>query len=144
MGSAFGPHRLLIRSSSRSPHQRPLHPRQPIRRHVHRLLAIENILSGGAGGDNLNGGIGKGTADYSASSAGVSVDLAGNVVSGGDAEGDTLSWIESLTQAATTQRYAHLDADPLRRASDTIGNTIAAALGDVGREEEIVDPLKKR
>jgi integrase len=34
------------------------------------------------------------------------------------------------TQAATTQRYAHLDADPLRKASDTIGNAIAAAMGE--------------
>jgi integrase len=36
------------------------------------------------------------------------------------------------TQAATTQRYAHLDADPVRRAADTIGATIAAAMD--GRE----------
>jgi integrase len=33
------------------------------------------------------------------------------------------------TQASTTQRYAHLDADPLRRASEAIGGRIAAALG---------------
>src|SRR5262245_61799850 len=32
------------------------------------------------------------------------------------------------TQASTTQRYAHLDADPLRRASETIGGRIAAAM----------------
>ena len=32
---------------------------------------------------------------------------------------------------ATTMKYAHLDNDPLRRASNTIGITIAAALGDV-------------
>ena len=32
------------------------------------------------------------------------------------------------SQAATTHRYAHLDADPLRRASETIGSTIAAAM----------------
>ena len=32
------------------------------------------------------------------------------------------------TQASTTQRYAHLDNDPLRRASEAIGNRIAAAL----------------
>ena len=32
------------------------------------------------------------------------------------------------TQAATTQRYAHLDLDPLRRAADAIGATIIAAL----------------
>jgi len=39
------------------------------------------------------------------------------------------------SQAATTHRYAHLDADPLRRAVETIGATIAAAMdgkrGDV-------------
>jgi integrase len=33
------------------------------------------------------------------------------------------------TQAATTQRYAHLDADPLRRAADAIGAQIASAMG---------------
>lgn len=32
------------------------------------------------------------------------------------------------TQASTTQRYAHLDHDPLRRASEQIGGQIAAAL----------------
>jgi integrase len=31
-------------------------------------------------------------------------------------------------QAATTQRYAHLDADPLRRAAETIGATISAKM----------------
>jgi integrase len=32
------------------------------------------------------------------------------------------------TQASTTQKYAHLDNDPLRRASNAIGATIAAAM----------------
>ena len=32
--------------------------------------------------------------------------------------------------AVTTARYAHLDADPLRVASERIGSTIAAAMGD--------------
>jgi integrase len=32
------------------------------------------------------------------------------------------------SQAATTHRYAHLDADPLRRAADTIGAMIDAAM----------------
>jgi hypothetical protein len=32
------------------------------------------------------------------------------------------------TQAATTARYAHLDNDPLRSASEAIGGRIAAAL----------------
>ncbi len=34
------------------------------------------------------------------------------------------------TQASTTQRYAHLADDPVRRASEKIGAEIAAALGD--------------
>jgi integrase len=33
-------------------------------------------------------------------------------------------------RASTTQRYAHLDNDPLRRASQTIGSQIAAAMGE--------------
>ncbi len=34
------------------------------------------------------------------------------------------------TQAQTTARYAHLDNDPLKRASERIASTIAGALGD--------------
>jgi integrase len=41
------------------------------------------------------------------------------------------------SQAATTHRYAHLDADPLRRAADTIGATISAAMGG-GKAENVV------
>lgn len=44
------------------------------------------------------------------------------------------------SQAATTHRYAHLDADPLRRAVDTIGATISAAME--GKNAEVV-PLKQ-
>jgi integrase len=44
------------------------------------------------------------------------------------------------TQASTTQRYAHLDADPLRRASEAIGGRIAAALD--GRRAGSVIQLK--
>jgi integrase len=45
------------------------------------------------------------------------------------------------TQAATTYRYAHLDVDPLRRAVDTIGATISAAMG--GNKGARVLPFKK-
>jgi integrase len=34
-------------------------------------------------------------------------------------------------KAGTTSRYAHLDADPVRRAAETIGVAISAAMGDV-------------
>jgi integrase len=46
------------------------------------------------------------------------------------------------SQAATTQRYAHLDADPMHRAVETIGATISAALKGK-RSAEIVQ-LKLR
>jgi integrase len=35
------------------------------------------------------------------------------------------------TQPSTTARYAHLDNDPLRRASEHIGGRLAAAMGDL-------------
>jgi hypothetical protein len=42
-------------------------------------------------------------------------------------------------QAATTSRYAHLDSDPLRRASEAIAGKIAAALD--GNQKATVLPL---
>ena len=44
------------------------------------------------------------------------------------------------TQAATTQRYAHLAADPLRQASEAIGAKIAAAID--GKPLAQVVPLR--
>jgi integrase len=41
------------------------------------------------------------------------------------------------SQAATTHRYAHLDADPLRRAVNTIGATISAAM-DLNKGASVV------
>lgn len=48
------------------------------------------------------------------------------------------------TQPQTTARYAHLDADPLRRASDTIGATIAAAMGEPARPSAKISKLTGR
>lgn len=56
-----------------------------------------NILAGLSGPDTLDGGQGTDTATYAASGAGVNVSLATGVISGGDAEGDTLVNIENLT-----------------------------------------------
>jgi integrase len=47
------------------------------------------------------------------------------------------------SQASTTHRYAHLDADPLRRAVDNIGATITAAM-DGGRGTKVVSLPKVR
>lgn len=54
-----------------------------------------DTLIGGAGNDLLDGGAGTDTADYSVSGA-VSVNLATNANTGGDAAGDTLASIEVL------------------------------------------------
>ena len=71
-------------------------------------------------------------------------DLRHNFASFGAGGGMGLPIIGKLlghTQAATTQRYAHLDADPLRRASNAIGNTIAAAMGEPSAPSADVIPL---
>lgn len=53
------------------------------------------------------------------------------------------------SQSSTTQRYAHLGADPLHRAANAIGATIAAALGAPSenaserRPESLAGPLVK-
>jgi integrase len=46
------------------------------------------------------------------------------------------------TQASTTQRYAHLDNDPLRLATESIGSRIAAALD--GKRGATVVAMKER
>ncbi|MGO1077575.1 calcium-binding protein [Inquilinus sp. CA228] len=56
----------------------------------------DDFLIGGAGADELDGGIGLDTASYAQSAAGVVVSLAAGTASGGDAQGDLLSDIESL------------------------------------------------
>jgi integrase len=47
------------------------------------------------------------------------------------------------SQSATTARYAHLDNDPLKRASESIGAHIAAAMGEgtAGDDAEVI-PLR--
>lgn len=45
--------------------------------------------------------------------------------------------------AETTARYAHLDVDPLRHASNSIASSIAVALGDHEPSSEVV-PMKER
>ena len=45
------------------------------------------------------------------------------------------------TQAATTQRYAHLAADPVRQAADRISGEIAAAMN--GNPKGEVAPIRR-
>ncbi|WP_342237921.1 calcium-binding protein [Inquilinus sp. OTU3971] len=57
----------------------------------------DDVLDGGAGADRMFGAPGFDIADYSASSAGVTVDLTAGTGMGGDAQGDTLIDIENVT-----------------------------------------------
>ncbi|MFM8750271.1 beta strand repeat-containing protein, partial [Rhabdaerophilum sp.] len=60
-----------------------------------------DLLEGGAGADVLNGGSGGiDTATYVNSSAGVTINLATNINTGGDAQGDTLTSIENIVGSA--------------------------------------------
>ena len=60
-------------------------------------LGGDDVLSGMAAADILNGGDGSDTASYAASAPAVTVNLASNVASGGDAAGDTFTSIENIT-----------------------------------------------
>ena len=58
-------------------------------------------------------------------------DLRHSFASVGASGGDSLLIIGKLlghTQAATTQRYAHLAADPVKQAADRISGEIAATM----------------
>jgi hypothetical protein len=70
----------------------------------------------------------------------ISINLTGANLSETDLSGTQLSEA-NLSEA---DRYAHLDADPLRRASDRIGSHIAAAMGDMkpSGEGAMVVPLR--
>ncbi len=59
-----------------------------------------DTLHGDAGADLLSGGPGMDYADYSASGAGVSVNLATGIGAGGDAAGDTLSGVDGIFGSA--------------------------------------------
>ncbi len=72
-------------------------------------------------------------------------DLRHSFASVGAAGGLSLPMIGALlghTQAATTLRYAHLAADPLKQAADMIGKRIAAAM-EAGENGEVV-PLNRK
>jgi len=59
-----------------------------------------DTLDGGPGADIMLGGAGSDTADYSSSAAGVTVNLAIGIGTGGDAQGDVLGGIENIIGSA--------------------------------------------
>ncbi|UJW73562.1 calcium-binding protein [Rhizobium sp. SL42] len=67
--------------------------------------AGNDVLVGGAGADSLDGGDGFDTADYSGSSAAISIYLSGGLGSGGDAEGDTIISVEKVIGTALDDSF---------------------------------------
>jgi len=66
----------------------------------------DDTLAGGGGADYLVGGVGNDTADYSTSTAGVTIDLLKNSNNaGGDAKGDVLIGIENVTGSAFNDTF---------------------------------------
>ncbi|WP_420547169.1 Ig-like domain-containing protein [Curvivirga sp.] len=84
----------------------------------------DDLLIGGAGADILDGGLGEDTADYSASTEGVTIDLSAGTASGGDAEGDQLISIEHVTGSAF---------------ADTLSGTTAANRLEGGAGDDVLD-----
>lgn len=79
-----------------------------------------DLLMGDLGADTLVGSSGTDTVNYSASSAGVNVNLATGVGSGGDAAGDTYTTIENITGSA--------NADTM--VGDSNANSISGGAGN--------------
>ncbi|MFI0846969.1 beta strand repeat-containing protein [Mesorhizobium sp. IMUNJ 23232] len=73
----------------------------------------DDTLIGGAGADVLTGNGGIDTADYSASSAAVSVSLAAGTGTGGDAQGDTLTGITNAIGSAFDDALTGIGAGTL-------------------------------
>ena len=52
-------------------------------------------------------------------------------------------WYSIASQPSTTARYAHLDTDPLRSASEVIAGRIAAAMGEAPKQMAPVLSLRR-
>lgn len=92
-------------------------------------LAGNDVLAGNAGGDSLVGGDGIDTADYAASSSGVTIDLFAGTATGGDASGDTLISIENLVGSSSADSLFG-DDEANRLSGGGGGDTLSGENGD--------------
>ncbi len=86
--------------------------------------AGDDTVNGGAGADTLDGGAGTDTLSYAGSAAGVTVNLATNTATGGDAQGDTFSNFENVTGSSQ---------------DDTLTGNAAANVLDGGAGNDLLD-----
>jgi Ca2+-binding RTX toxin-like protein len=80
----------------------------------------DDVVRGGGGGDRLDGGAGSDTAKYDEGNVGIVVDLSTGAASGGNAQGDVLVSIESLTGSQANDSLTGNDGD----------NALAGEAGD--------------
>ncbi|NGN45327.1 calcium-binding protein, partial [Mesorhizobium sp. CGMCC 1.15528] len=80
------------------------------------------------GADTLIGGLGSDTADYTASTAGIIINLEAGTAAGGHAEGDTLTGIENLTGSAFDDTLTGTDAGA-NTLNGGVGNDLLDGLG---------------
>jgi integrase len=66
-----------------------------------------------------------------------------SVGAGGGAGLPILAKLLGHAAVSTTERYAHLDNDPVRRATETIGADIARRLGEAHEPTAVILPLRK-
>ena len=78
----------------------------------------DNEIWGGRDADRLDGGVGTDTLDYEGSDAGVTVNLATGVVSGGHAEGDTIDGFENVRGSSHDDTLVGGGGDNLLEGSD--------------------------
>jgi len=90
----------------------------------------DDTIAGGAGADTLQGGSGLDLADYSASAAGVYVDLNDSVADGGDATGDVLAaGIDGVIGSAHNDTLTGFDAQGTT-PGNAYTNVLYGAAGD--------------
>lgn len=80
------------------------------------LLVTDDVFIGTSAAETFDGGTGSDTVDYSSSLTAVSVDLQNGIVSGGNAQGDTLISIENIIGSNETTPRDYIWGD----ASDNI------------------------
>lgn len=104
--------------------------------------AGNDTIAGLTGADVLDGGDGVDTLDYSLSLAAVNVNLATNVVSGGDAAGDTISNFEAVTGSNYNDTLTGSDAANTLTGgagADTISGGAGADVIVAGEGSDVVD-----
>ncbi|MFL6534169.1 MAG: calcium-binding protein, partial [Pseudomonas sp.] len=110
-------------------------------------LGSNDVLLGSAGADKLDGGTGVDTVDYSASTAGIDIDIrngVGRAGVGGDAEGDTLVAIEKVVGTAFDDIFTSAIGGPTfdGGAGNDVYNVATSGVKIVEQDNGGIDELR--